>query len=138
MPPNLLNVVTFLSFHTRSVVLAGPRLFLMSTLSPISLMRTILRTQCFVKLCHTGRVLSLVLYLSIAPAETGWGCCTEPRSGVSHRQDEVQQIRSSDKNEQGGLYLGCCMKCSKIIKGTAYDSRFRSCYLSKYLLTCAE
>lgn len=71
MPPNLLNVVTFLFFHTQSVVLAGPRLFLMSTLSPISLMRTILRTQCFEKLCHTGRVLSLVLYLSIALAETG-------------------------------------------------------------------
>ena len=125
IPLNLLNAVTFLPFHIQSTVLAGPR-FLMTTVSPISrsLMRTVLRTQCFVKLYHTGRVLSLVSYLSITLAKTGWGCCTEPRSGVSHRQDEVQEIRSSDKNQQGGLYLGCCMKCSKIIKGTAMTHGF--------------
>lgn len=138
MPQNLLTVVTFLSFHAQSRVLAGPRLSVMSTVSLISLMRTVLRTQCFEKLYHTGRVLSLVWYLCTTLAETGWGCRTEPRPGVSHRQDEVQQIRSSDKNQQGALYLGCRMKCSKIIKGTAYDSWFRSCYVSKYLLTCAE
>ena len=125
IPPNLLNAVTFLPLHTQSTVLAGPR-FLTTTVSPIShsLMRTVWRTQCFVKLYHPGRVPSLVSYLSITLAETGWGCCTEPRSGVSHRQEEVQKIRSSDKNQQGGLYLGCHMKCSKIIKGTAMTHGF--------------
>lgn len=73
-----------------------------------------MRTQCFAKLHHTGRVLSMVSYLSIIPAETSWSCCTEHRSGVSHRQDEVQEIESSDKKQQSGLDPSCQMKCSKI------------------------
>lgn len=93
MSPNLLNMVTFLSFHTQCMVLAGPRLFLMTAVSPIShsLTRTVLRTQCFVKLYRTGRVLSLVSYLSTTLAETGWGGRTEPRSGVQAGQGPADQ-----------------------------------------------
>jgi len=128
VPQNLLSMVTLLSFHTQSMVLAGPRLFLMTTINPIShgLMRTVLKTQCWVKLCHTGKVRNLVSYLSITLAVTGRGGHTEPSLGVSHRQDKVQQIRGSDKKQQGGLYLGCHMKCSKIIEGTVVTHGFRA------------
>lgn len=61
-----------------------------------------LRTQGFVELYQTGRVLSLVLFLSITPGGTGWGCCPEPRAGVSHSQEEAQEIGSSDGIQQGG------------------------------------
>lgn len=59
-----------------------------------------LRTQGFVELYQTGRVLSLVLFLSITPGGTGWG--PEPRAGVSHSQEEAQEIGSSDGIQQGG------------------------------------
>lgn len=36
----------------------------------------------------------------IALFETVWGCCIGPTPGVSHGQDVVQQIRSSDNNQQ--------------------------------------
>lgn len=63
-------------------------------------------------------------FTPIPHSEADWGRHTKLRSGVSHRQDQVQQIRSSDKNQRGGLYLGCRMKCSKIIKGTAMTHGF--------------
>lgn len=32
----------------------------------------------------------------------GWGCCPEPRAGISHSQEEAQEIGSSDGSQQGG------------------------------------
>lgn len=51
------------------------------------------------ELYQTGRVLSLVLFLSITLGGTGWGCC---RAGVSHSQEEAQEIESSNGSQQGG------------------------------------